>query len=149
MGSMNRVTLIGRLGADPELKYTPNSTAVCNFSLATSESWKDKSGSKQEKTEWHRIVVWRELAETCNKYLSKGRECCVEGKLQTDTYEKDGQKHYSTKVVADRIVFLGSAGDDKAPAKSKYREEKADGGGQARGPVTPPEDDDIPFARLD
>lgn len=145
MGSMNRVTLIGRLGADPELKYTPNSTAVCNFSLATSETWK-KDGQKQEKTEWHKIVVWRELAETCSKYLAKGREVCLEGKLETSSYDKDGVKHWVTKVIADRVVFLGSASgngerSEEAPRSSKHRNEKAPAPDSG-----PPEDDDgIPF----
>jgi single-strand DNA-binding protein len=142
MGSMNRVTLIGRLGADPELKYTPASVAVCNFSLATSESWKDKSGTKQEKTEWHRVVAFRELAETCGKYLAKGREVCIEGKLQTRNYEKDGQKHYMTEVVADRVVFLGSAGDKREEAAPKPR----DSGGPGATPKAPADDaDSIPF----
>jgi single-strand DNA-binding protein len=106
--SVNKVIILGRLGQDPELKYTPSGTAVCNFSLATSESWTDKSGAKQEKTEWHRIVVWGKLAELCNQYLSKGRQAFVEGKLQTRSWDdKDGTKRYSTEVMANTVQFIG------------------------------------------
>lgn len=140
MGSLNRVTLIGRLGADPELRYTPASAAVCNFSVATSESWKDKgSGEKKEKTEWHRIVVWRELAELCSKYLAKGREVCIEGKLQTRTYEKDGQKHYATEVVAEKVVFLGSGNGERQEQEAPRSRDGTQG-----QPAIPP-DDDVPF----
>lgn len=106
--SVNKVILIGRLGQDPELKYTPSGTAVANFSLATSESWNDKSGQKQEKTEWHRIVVWGKLAELCNQYLAKGRQAFVEGALQTRSWEgKDGNKRYTTEINARTVQFLG------------------------------------------
>jgi single-strand DNA-binding protein len=110
MGSINKVILIGNLGADPELKYTPSSRALCNLRIATTEVFKDKSGQKQERTEWHRVTVWGDQAENCSKYLSKGRSVYVEGKLQTRSYEKEGQKHYATDVVADRVVFLGGGG---------------------------------------
>lgn len=107
--SLNKVMLIGRLGQDPELKYTPSGSAVCNFSIATSESWTDKAGQKQEKTEWHRIVVWGKLAELCNQYLGKGRQAFVEGKLQTRSWEdKEGQKKYTTEVMANTVQFLDS-----------------------------------------
>ena len=106
--SVNKVILIGRLGQDPELKYTPSGTAVANFSLATSESWNDKSGQKQDRTEWHRIVVWGKLAELCNQYLAKGRQAFVEGALQTRSWEgKDGQKRYTTEINARSVQFLG------------------------------------------
>jgi single-strand DNA-binding protein len=108
MGSVNKVILIGNLGADPELKYTPSSRALCNLRIATTDVFKDKGGQRQEKTEWHRVTVWGDQAENCSKYLSKGRSVYVEGRLQTRTYDKDGQKHYATDVVADRVVFLGS-----------------------------------------
>lgn len=107
--SLNKVMIIGRLGQDPELKYTPGGAAVCNFSIATSESWTDKSGQKQEKTEWHRIVVWGKLAELCNQYLGKGRQAFVEGKLQTRAWEdKEGQKRYTTEIMANTVQFLDS-----------------------------------------
>src|SRR6195256_2794777 len=108
MGSINKVILIGNLGADPELKYTPSSRPLCNLRVATTEVFKDKSGVKQERTEWHRVTVWGDQAENCSKYLSKGRSVYIEGRLQTRTYDKEGQKHYATDVVADRVVFLGS-----------------------------------------
>lgn len=108
--SVNKVILLGRLGQDPELKYTPNGAGVCNFSLATSESWTDKnSGQKQERTEWHRIVVWGKLAELCNQYLAKGRQAFVEGRLQTRSWEdKDGNKRYTTEINANTVQFIGA-----------------------------------------
>jgi single-strand DNA-binding protein len=106
--SVNKVILLGRLGQDPELKYTPSGAAVCNFSLATSESWSDKNGQKQERTEWHRVVVWGKLAELCNQYLSKGRQAYIEGKLQTRSWDgKDGTKRYTTEVSALTVQFIG------------------------------------------
>jgi len=111
--SINKVMLIGRLGQDPELKYTPSGSAVCNFSLATSESWTDKSGQKQEKTEWHRVVVWGKLAELCNQYLAKGRQAFIEGSLQTRSWEgQDGQKKYTTEINARNVQFLGGQSAD-------------------------------------
>ena len=113
--SINKVMLIGRLGQDPELKYTPSGSAVANFSLATTESWSDKNGQRQEKTEWHRIVVWGKLAELCNQYLAKGRQAFVEGSLQTRSWDdQNGQKRYTTEILARNIQFLGgqaSAGE--------------------------------------
>lgn len=108
--SVNKVIVLGRLGQDPELKYTPSGSSVCNFSLATSESWNDKnSGQRQERTEWHRIVVWGKLAELCNQYLSKGRQAYVEGRLQTRSWEdKDGNKRYTTEILANTVQFIGA-----------------------------------------
>ncbi len=109
---VNKVFLIGRLGKDPEVKYTPSGGAVANFTMATSESWTDKSGQKQEKTEWHRIVVWNKLGELCGQYLSKGRQAFVEGRLQTREWlDKEGQKRYTTEIVATNVQFLGSPGE--------------------------------------
>lgn len=153
MGSVNKVILIGNLGADPELKYTPSQRPLCNLRIATTEVYKDKSGQRQEKTEWHRVTVWGDQAENCNKYLSKGRSVYVEGRLQTRSYDKDGQKHYATDVVADRVVFLGGGGGEgrsgggEARGKSGGFSGRADSGpsedaGES-GP--PPSDDDIPF----
>ena len=109
--SVNKVILLGRLGQDPELKYTPSGAAVCNFSLATSESCADKAtGQKQERTEWHRVVVWGKLAELCNQYLSKGRQAFVEGRLQTRSWEdNNGQKRYTTEINASTVQFIGGA----------------------------------------
>ena len=107
MSSVNKVILIGRLGGDPELKYTPSGVAVCNFTMATSESFTDKSGTKQDKTEWHRIVIWKKLAETCNQYLGKGSLAYLEGSLQTRSWEnKEGVKMYTTEIVARSVQFL-------------------------------------------
>src|SRR5579885_493032 len=108
--SVNKVILVGRLGQNPEVRYTPSGAAVANFSLATNESWTDKSGQKQERTEWHRIVVWGKLAELCNQYLSKGRQAYIEGRLQTREWQdKDGNKKYTTEVQAQTVQFLGGA----------------------------------------
>ena len=156
MGSVNKVILIGNLGADPELKYTPSQRPLCNLRIATTEVYKDKSGQRQEKTEWHRVTVWGDQAENCNKYLAKGRSVYIEGRLQTRSYDKDGQKHYATDIVADRVVFLGSGGGGG--------EGRGAGGGEGRGKTggfsgrsdsgpsddpgegsPPASDDDIPF----
>lgn len=120
MSSVNKVILIGRLGADPELKYTTANRPVANLSIATNEVFKDKAGQRTEKVEWHKIVVWGEQAETCSKYLSKGRSVFVEGKLQTRSYDdKQGAKRSTTEIVADRVVFLGSEGTGTGPARGK------------------------------
>lgn len=106
--SVNKVILVGRLGQNPEVRYTPSGAAVANFSVATNESWQDKSGQKQERTEWHRVVVWGKLAELCNQYLQKGRQVYLEGRLQTRQWQdKDGQTKYTTEVQAQTVQFLG------------------------------------------
>jgi single-strand DNA-binding protein len=163
MASVNKVILIGNLGADPELRYTPNGNRpVCSLRIATSEVFKDKSGQRQEQTEWHRVTVWGEQAENCNKYLSKGRSVYVEGRLQTRTWDdKDGQKKYSTEVVAERVKFLGGgqggagggqggAGGGQGGGGGGGRKWGGDaGGGDDMGGGNdmgmPPGDDDIPF----
>jgi len=150
MGSVNKVILVGNLGADPELKYTPSSRPLCNLRIATTDVFKDKSGQRQERTEWHRVTVWGDQAENCNKYLSKGRSVYVEGRLQTRSYDKEGQKHYATDIVADRVVFLGSGSGGGGGGGGEGRRQ---GGGSSRdsGPPedndggAPPSDDDIPF----
>jgi len=128
--SVNKVIIVGRLGQDPELKYTPSGAGVCNFSVATTESWADKSGQKQEKTEWHRIVVWGKLAELCNQYLKKGRQAYIEGRLQTRSWEtKDGQKRYTTEINASTVQFLGGAAtrdDSAARSQAPAEQPKAD-----------------------
>jgi single-strand DNA-binding protein len=162
MGSVNKVILVGNLGADPELKYTPSSRPLCNLRIATTEVYKDKSGQRQEKTEWHRVTVWGDTAENCNKYLAKGRSVYIEGRLQTRSYDKDGQKHYATDVVADRVVFLGGGGGAGGGGEGRRGGQggsagSAGSGGQGgmtprdSGPPDdadgggPPPDDDIPF----
>ena len=155
MGSVNKVILVGNLGADPELKYTPSNRALCNLRIATTDVFKDKAGQRQEKTEWHRVTVWGDQAENCSKYLAKGRSVYIEGRLQTRSYDKDGQKHYATDVVADRVVFLSSGGGagGGGGGGGGGGEGRRQGGGTPRdsGPPDdtevggPPSDDDIPF----
>ncbi|WP_394699514.1 single-stranded DNA-binding protein [uncultured Desulfobacter sp.] len=109
MAGLNKVILIGNLGRDPEIRYSPQGLAVVNFTLATTEVWTDKNtGERQEKTEWHRIVVFGKQAETCEKYLSKGKQVYIEGRLQTRSWEKDGQTHYTTEIVVSNFMFLGT-----------------------------------------
>lgn len=122
---MNKVILIGNLGADPEVKKTDNTT-IANFSIATNETWKDKNGEKQEKTEWHRVVVFGAQADICGKYLAKGRTVAIEGKIQTRKWQDDkGEDRYSTEVVASRVEFVGgsSGGDGGAKADTPSGQE--------------------------
>lgn len=112
MSGINKVILVGRLGADPEMKSVGSGQTVTRLNVATSESWTDKTGQKQERTEWHRITVWGKLAEICGKHLSKGRQVYIEGKLQTRSWEdQQGQKRYATEIVANTVQFLGAAGE--------------------------------------
>ena len=108
MASVNKVILVGNLGRDPEVRYLPSGEAVCNFSIATTDSWKDKSGVKQERTEWHNIVMYRKLAEIAGEHLKKGQSVYVEGRLQTNKWQtKEGQDRYSTEIIADQMQMLG------------------------------------------
>jgi len=118
MASVNKVILMGNLGRDPEVRYMPNGEAVANFSIATTENWKDKSGQKQEKTEWHNIVMYRKLAEIAGEYLKKGRPVYIEGRLQTRKWEKDGVTRYSTEIIADQMQMLG--GKDGGSSNASY-----------------------------
>ena len=151
MASVNKVILIGNLGADPELRYTPNGNRpVCNLRIATTEVYKDKSGQKKEEVEWHRITVWGDQAENCNKYLEKGRSVYVEGRLQTRSWDdKDGVKKYSTDIVAERVKFLGS-GKGEGGTKDEGGGKRWGGEGGSSFPGGPDSsgfagDDDIPF----
>lgn len=152
MASINKVLLIGRLGQDPELRTTQNGNSCALMSLATTESYKDSNGDRKEETQWHRIIAWGKLAENCNKYLAKGREIYLEGKIQYRTYEKDGEKRYATQIVASDIKFLSS----------KNSQDSQNSQGQSNGQsgyqkdfvqnnhATPPQNsrdaiDDIPF----
>ena len=113
--SVNKVILIGRLGSNPEIRYTPGGAAVANFNVATNESWVDKNQAKQERTEWHRVVVWGKLAQLCGEYLAKGRQVYLEGRLQTRQWQdKDNQTKYTTEVIANTVQFLGSAAGTSA-----------------------------------
>ena len=113
--SVNKVILVGNLGKDPELRYTPSGAAVVTFSLATSESYKDREGNKQTKTEWHNIVAWRQLAEICGKFLHKGKQIYIEGKIQNRSYDdRDGNKRYISEVVINEMQMLGSRDDNQS-----------------------------------
>ena len=136
---LNKVLLIGHLGKDPELRYTPNGTAVCNFSLATTESYKADDGNWVDKNEWHNIVAWRKLAETCSNYLKKGSKIYAEGKITTESYEKDGgDKRYITKVVLNSMIMLDAKGSSGGSQSSSS-------GSEESAPVTEDGDDDLPF----
>ncbi|MEO6694364.1 MAG: single-stranded DNA-binding protein [Ignavibacteria bacterium] len=134
---LNKVLLIGHLGKDPELSYTPSGVAVCKFTLATNESYKGDDGNWVEKTEWHNITAWRKLGEICSQYLKKGSKVYLEGKIQTDSYEKDGKKNYFTKIVLNEMVMLDSKG---ASSGENGTLEK-----QTEGVKSESTDDDLPF----
>lgn len=126
--SLNRVTLLGHLGQDPILQETQSGNSVCNLSIATNDSWVDKSGQRQERTEWHRIVVWGKRAENCAKYLSKGRECLIEGYLQTRTWEdKEGNTRYTTEIVASNVQFVGGGKDQQQTQSQGQYQKKTKG----------------------
>jgi single-strand DNA-binding protein len=140
--SLNKVMLIGNLGKDPEVRFTPSGRAVAKFSLATSEQWTTPEGQRQDRTEWHNIVVWGKQAETCGQYLSKGRQVFIEGSIRSRQYDdKEGQKRWITEIVAQRVQFLGGGRGDGAGAGARGG---ASGGDEAP-PAPMPEDDDIPF----
>jgi len=162
--SVNKVILVGRLGQNPEVRYTPSGAAVTNFSVATNESWTDKAGAKQEKVEWHKVVVWGKLAELCNQYLAKGRQVYLEGRMQTREWkDKDGQTKYTTEVNAQTVQFLGGnaqAGAGQGSERSQsaqgdmgigapggnYGAGNGGGMGMGSGPSEPSfTEDDIPF----
>lgn len=152
MGSVNKVILVGNLGRDAELRYTPGGAAVATLNMATTEVWNDKSGQKQEKTEWHRVVVWGKSAETLSEYLTKGKQIYVEGRLQTRQWDdKDGNKRYTTEIRGDRIVLLSGGGGGMGAARPQRAAAHAGGGGGAEHmepmgePISELTDDDIPF----
>jgi single-strand DNA-binding protein len=150
MGSVNKVILVGNLGRDAELRYTPGGAAVSTLNLATTEVWNDKGGQRQEKTEWHRIVLWGKQAESLQEYLTKGKQIYVEGRLQTRQWDdKDGNKKYTTEIKADRITLLGGGGGGGRSAGGMDRGERGGAspshGGGDEPPMEPITDDDIPF----
>ena len=143
MGSVNKVILVGNLGADAELRYTGGGMAVANFRLATTEVWKDKDGQKQEQTEWHRVSLWGKAAEAVAQYLVKGKQVYVEGRIQTRKWQdKEGQDRYTTEIRADKVTLLGSPGGGGGRAQVD-RDEHA----HAPAPAGPdyPDSDDVPF----
>lgn len=144
MASVNKAILIGNLGKDPELRYTPSGQAVASFSLATSERYKDKDGNWQERTDWHNIVVWGRQGETVKEYLKKGRSCYVEGRIQTRSYDdREGNKKYITEIVASRIQFLGGRGEGDRSAAGAPEDISAPA--SIAEPLVGEEDDDLPF----
>jgi len=157
--SVNKVILVGNLGKDPEIKYTPSGTPVAKFSLATNESYKDKAGQWQERTEWHNIVAWQRLAEIVGEYVKKGSKLYIEGRLQTSSWDdkETGQKKYKTEVIANELVLLGGrgeAGDSEGGSRGYSRGASASSGsgldqshGQHEDPAhsTQIQDEDIPF----
>ena len=138
--SLNKVMLIGNLGRDPEVRFTPGGRAVARFPIATSDVWTDQEGQRQERTEWHNVVVWGKQAETCGQFLAKGRQVFVEGSIRSRQYDdKDGNKRYITEIIAQRVQFLGGRGGDSP------RGGASGGGGDDVPPAPVPDDDDIPF----
>ena len=145
MGSVNKVILVGNLGRDAEVRHTPGGQAVATLNLATTETWNDKDGQRQEKTEWHRVVLWGKQAESLQQYLVKGKQIYVEGRLQTRQWDdKDGNKRYTTEIRGDRVVLLGGGGGGGRGAAA---DRGGDAMGHAPGPETtePLTEDDIPF----
>ncbi|MEA1997117.1 MAG: single-stranded DNA-binding protein [Gemmatimonadota bacterium] len=151
--SINKVILIGNLGGDPELRHTASNVPVVNFTVATNESWVNKEGVREERTEWHRVVAWRRLAEICSEYLHKGTQVYIEGKLQTRNWEdQSGQKRFMTEVVADEMVMLGSkshAGAEPAGAggagSGNHPEDRSQAGYDEFQPPEQAGEDDLPF----
>jgi single-strand DNA-binding protein len=138
--SVNKAILIGNLGKDPEVRFTSTGRAVAHFPIATSEVWTDAEGNRQERTEWHNIIVWGKQGETCGQYLAKGRQVFVEGSIRTRSYDdKGGNKRYVTEIVAQRIRFLGGGGGTRVAPEDSGVGDDTQGGG------LPPLDDDIPF----
>jgi len=152
MASVNKVILIGNLGADPETRYLPSGDAVANIRIATTDVWKDKSGEKQEHTEWHRVAFFGKLAEIAGEYLKKGSPVYIEGRIRTRKWQdKEGQDRYSTEIVADRMQLLGSRGGGSESAAREPKPAAAEPGGAAKpaakksGASFDDMDDDIPF----
>ena len=153
MASVNKVILVGNLGRDPETRYTTNGDAVTNIRLATTDTWKDKNGEKQERTEWHNVVFYGRQAEIAGEYLKKGRQIYVEGRIQTRKWQdKEGQDRYTTEIVADRMQMLGSregsgapAGADEPPARERATAGASKGGSAPAKKNVDDLDDDIPF----
>lgn len=142
--SVNMAILVGNLGKDPEVRFMQSGRAVANFSVATSETWTGQDGNRQERTEWHNVVVWGKQAEICGQYLAKGRQVFVQGNIRTRSYEdKTGNTRYVTEVVAQRVQFLGGGGGARASQEPQQQDQ---GFGEAPSSIQPPPiDDDIPF----
>jgi single-strand DNA-binding protein len=142
MSGVNKVILVGNLGADPQLRYTPSGTAVANFNLATSERFTNKNGEKETRTEWHRVVAWARLAEICGEYLKKGKQVYIEGRLQTRSWEdQQGNKKYTTEVIAANMVMLGRVGETGDVPPQEFGPDE----NVAQEAVKGGDDDDLPF----
>ena len=140
--AVNIAIVVGNLGKDPEVRFTQSGRAVANFSVATSDSWTGQDGNRQERTEWHNIVVWGKQAELCGQYLAKGRQVFVQGRIQTRSWEdKTGNTRYTTEIVAQRVQFLGGAGG----ARASQEQQDPGFGDASQSFQSPPIDDDIPF----
>ncbi len=144
MGSVNKVILVGNLGRDAELRYTPGGAAVATLNLATTEVWNDRNNQRQEKTEWHRVIVWGKQAESLQEYLTKGKQIYVEGRLQTRQWDdKDGHKRYTTEIKTNRVTLLGGAG--RGPGSGDMERATAPMSIGDETPLEPMTEDDIPF----
>lgn len=143
MSGVNKVILVGNLGADPTMRYTPSGTAVANFNIATSERFTNKNGEKETRTEWHRVVAWSKLAEICNQYLKKGKQVYIEGRLQTRQWEdQSGNSRSTTEVIATNMVMLGRAGDADAGESISSQETHQE---EQTAPAASGDEDDLPF----
>ena len=143
--AINKAILIGNLGKDPELRYTASGTAVASFSIATTERFKNRNGEQQERTEWHNIVAWGPLAEICGKYLVKGKQVYIEGRIQSRSYDdRDGNKRYITEIVANEMKMLGRPGESSGGSGGYAENQQASRSADSPGPSFNP-DDDIPF----
>jgi len=156
MASVNKVILVGRLGKDPEIRSTPSGTTVAKFTIATDDRFTDKSGEKQERTEWHNIVAWSKLAEICGQYLRKGKLVYIEGSIRTDSWDdkESGQKRYRTEIIANQMQMLDRRGDDEGGGGGGYSggggggyssNRKSSGGGSSSSRPEPDDDDEVPF----
>jgi single-strand DNA-binding protein len=147
MAGINKAIIVGNLGKDPEMRYMPDGRAVANFSIATSEEWKDKAtGEKKERTEWHRIIAYDKLGEICGEYLSKGRQVYIEGRIQTRSWDdKDGNKRYATEIIALTMQMLGTKGEGVKKSPAEFDPGLRGGGGNFARSEGPVGEDDIPF----
>ncbi|MGD8414695.1 MAG: single-stranded DNA-binding protein [Candidatus Latescibacterota bacterium] len=144
MSGVNKAILVGHLGADPELRHTQSGTPVATFRVATTERYNDRSGERQERTEWHRVVAWSKLAEICNTYLKKGKQVYIEGRIQTRQWEdQSGQTRYTTEIVANNMVMLGRAGDTADVPSQSFPPDPVEQG--SSGGSGGSDDDDLPF----
>ncbi len=145
MASVNKAIIVGNLGKDPEVRYTQSGQAMARFSVATTDTWMDRENGRQERTEWHNIVVWGKQAETCGQYLSKGRQVYIEGRIQTRKFEdREGKERYFTEINAQQVTFLGSR-DGGGTRSGQSSDDEPGGGFDDAGAGSVPPDDDVPF----